>query len=125
MELENVSGNTFFEAKKHDIYYRNFLKFQRLVEENFLREKSVAKYADWMNMTAKHLNRINQTILGKSTIDIILDRTILEAKRSLIFGQKSISQIAEDLGYSDYSHFSKIFKNRTKKTPTEFLNHYQ
>ena len=123
--LENGLGSSALgDVNKHDRYYIKFLKFQRLVEENFITEKSVERYADWMNVTAKHLSRINRAIIGKSTLEIIMDRTILEAKRDLIFGNKNISQVAEDLGYSDSSHFSKIFKNKTGKTPSQFLKLY-
>lgn len=124
--LENIlNGNAFGEANKHDNDYLSFIKFQRLVEANFITEKSVQKYAQWMNMTPKHLNRINKTIMNRSTLEIITDRTILEAKRNIIFARKNISQIAEDLGYSDYSHFSKIFKSKTGKTPSEFSKFYE
>ncbi|MBF6607162.1 MAG: helix-turn-helix domain-containing protein [Flavobacterium sp.] len=125
VQLDNILiSDTSVQPTRHDGYYSAFLKFQRMVEQHFLNEKSVSQYADWMNMTAKHLNRINQTIVSKSTLEIITDRVILEAKRILIFGDNNISQVAEQLGYSDYSHFSKIFKNKTGMTPTDFLKQY-
>jgi AraC family transcriptional activator of pobA len=125
IQLENALDTTAFtDSNRHDNYYLNFLKFQQLVETHFLTEKSVQQYANRMNMTAKHLNRINRTIINKSTLEIIIDRVILEAKRHLIFGAKNISEIAEALGFSDYAHFSKIFKNKTGKTPSEFSKLY-
>ena len=125
VELEHaLSVNRSAEINKHDHYYLTFLKFQQLVEENFINTKSVQQYADWMHITAKHLNRINRSILNKSTLEIITDRVILEAKRILIFGNRNISQVAEALGFTDFAHFSKLFKIKTGKTPTEFLKLY-
>ena len=125
IELESaINASTLAVIKRHDHYYLNYLKFQRLVEENFLHERSVHQYADWMHMTAKHLNRINRTILNKSTLEIITDRVLLEAKRILIYGKKNISQVAEEMGFLDQAHFSKIFKSKTGMTPSDFLKLY-
>ena len=35
---------------------------------------------------------------------------------------KNIAQIADELGYSNYSYFSKLFKKNVGITPTEFVN---
>ena len=35
---------------------------------------------------------------------------------------KSIAQIADELGYANYSYFSKLFKKSVGITPTEFVN---
>lgn len=45
---------------------------------------------------------------------------IEEAKRLMDITQKSISEIAEYLGYSSQSHFQRVFKKTTGKTPGEY-----
>ena len=126
IELENILFSTAnAEIHINNNYYSNCLKFQFLVEQNFTIEKSVEKYASWMNITFKHLNRINRVILNKTTSEIINDRVILEAKRILIYGKKNISEVADELGFLELAHFSKIFKNKTGMTPSDFLKVYK
>ncbi|NUY81406.1 helix-turn-helix domain-containing protein [Flavobacterium sp. MAH-1] len=101
-------------------YLFKFKKFEELLEQGFRSEKSPEKYAEKLNMTAKHLNRINRQIVGKSTSDIIMERVMLEAKRLLIHSEESFNAIAFGLGYDDYAYFSKLFKKKTGTTPSEF-----
>ena len=78
-----------------------------------------------MNITPKHLNRITQNIIGKTTSEVILDRILLEAKRVILHTGKSFSEIAIGLGYEDYAYFSRLFKQKTGLTPSQFLKTYQ
>jgi AraC-like DNA-binding protein len=57
---------------------------------------------------------------NNTATDIIRARSILEAKRLLTFTQKTISEIAFDLNFTDGSYFSKTFKVYTKQTPQDF-----
>ena len=43
-----------------------------------------------------------------------------EAKRLLRFTDQSISLIALHLGFSSQSHFTRVFRQMTGKTPGEF-----
>ncbi|WP_010249197.1 AraC family transcriptional regulator [Myroides injenensis] len=106
-------------------YYNHFQFFEDLLEKNFRKEKSAAVYADWMNMTQKHLNRICKTQVNQTTTDIILDRVVLEAKRMLMYTDKSFNDIANYLGYEDYSYFSKVFKKKSGCTLKEFQKRYE
>ena len=51
---------------------------------------------------------------------VINNRIILEAKRLLVYTNRSTIEIAAELGYNDSSHFSKFFKKHTGKSPTAF-----
>ncbi|WP_191967832.1 AraC family transcriptional regulator [Rhizosphaericola mali] len=102
-------------------YLNYFNQFNQLLEENFKKEKSPSLYAQNLHISPKHLNRILQSVIGKSTNDIILDRVILEAQRMLIYENRSKSEIANELGYDDYAYFSHIFKSRTQISPSEFV----
>jgi len=106
-------------------YFQKFQQLEKLIETYFLSEKSAAKYAQLMNITSKHLNRIVKSITGKTTSEVISDRVLLEAKRKIIHSKQSFTQIASDLGYDDYAYFSRLYKNKYNETPSEFLKSYQ
>lgn len=106
-------------------YSVRFQELEQLIEKNYKIEKSPAQYADWLNISAKHLNRITQNTVGKTTTDIILERVFLEAKRELISHKYTFNEIATNLGYADYAYFSRLFKKKNEETPSQFIKRYQ
>ena len=78
-----------------------------------------------MNISTKHLNRINQTVLGKATTALIMERVMLEAKRILAHSAVPVSEVAEYLGYADDSYFSRIFKKECGPSPSQFTNKFK
>jgi len=78
-----------------------------------------------MHVSEKHLNRICKTCLDKTLSQLIIDRIVLEAKRRLAFAKSSVSQIADELGYSNNSYFIRLFKKKTGKTPVEFMQNFR
>lgn len=72
--------------------------------------------------------RIGQTTLcrafrrevGQSIMDYFIDCKLLEAKRRIARGEKSFTEIAEELGFSSINYFSKLFHRRVGITPTEY-----
>ena len=91
-----------------------------LIEEKYTTQKSAIAYAEDMNLSVKHLNRICQKTIGKTTTDVILERIILEAKRLILYSDNNLTEIARNLGYEDYSHFSKLFKQKSGMSPSQF-----
>lgn len=97
-------------------------KFESLLERYFRQEKLPSFYAEKLNITLKHLNRICNEILQKTATEVIMDRVILEIKRMLIDKQLAVNEVAFAVGYEDYSYFSRFFKKQTGMSPTEFRN---
>lgn len=113
------------EVSRQHPYSVKFQELEQLIEKHYKEEKSASQYANWLHISAKHLNRIVQEMVGKTTTDIILDRVFLEAKRELILQKFSFYEIADALGYSDYAYFSRLFKKKCKETPSDFVNRYR
>lgn len=102
------------------VYLDLFRRFTGFLEADFKIEKSPEYYAGRLSVTSKHLNRVLQTLVGKTTSEVISDRVILEAKRVLLHSWESLGNIALKLGYEDYAYFSKLFRKKTGVTPMEF-----
>lgn len=115
--VSTKSSLNFDELKRYQTIYTGF---ENLLESNFLTIRSASQYADLLNITQKHLNRVVKSITAKTTTSVIAERIVLEAKRKLIFSQKSVGEIAIDLNFSDVSYFIKFFKKYTQETPAEF-----
>lgn len=98
---------------------QNLLReFSILVEENYKKEHQVAFYADQLFKAPKTLsNNFNQ--LNTTPLQIIQDRIVQESKRLILYSNLSFKEIALELGYSDTSTWSKVFKKTTGIPPSE------
>jgi AraC-like DNA-binding protein len=52
--------------------------------------------------------------------DFIVEARLNRARQLLLESTLSVSQIADELGYEDVFFFSRQFKERTGRTPTEY-----
>jgi AraC-like DNA-binding protein len=118
-------GKNYPKVASSSNYSMKLKQLEQLINDNFVEIKSPAQYAALMNISPKHLNRISQALVNKSTSELIVDRVILEAKRMLLHSENTVSEIAELLGYYDYSYFSRLFKKACGETPSEFAKHYR
>ncbi|WP_024768977.1 helix-turn-helix domain-containing protein [Aquimarina macrocephali] len=93
--------------------------FNILVDTHFRKEHAVGFYAQKLFKSPKTLSN-NFAKFEKSPLQIIHDRIILEAKRLLIYTDKSAKEIAYEIGFEDASHLSRMFKRHTSLSPSEF-----
>lgn len=97
-----------------------FNTFLRLLTENFREHKGVDFYASKMNRTARSLNNVTHAVLNKSVTEIIETRKLVEARQLLIYTNKTISEIGFELGYHEKSHFTRVFRQKTGLTPSDY-----
>lgn len=95
-------------------------RFNILVEKNFREKHAVSDYAGMMNKSPKTLSNLFKKYSEKTALTFINERILLEAKRLLIFSDRTSTEIAYELGYKEPAHFSKFFKNQTGTSPIEF-----
>lgn len=106
-------------------YFKNYQDFENLLEESFTSQKSISYYASQLNISAKHLNRITQTVMQKTASEIITERVILEAKRMLMYLDEGLVEIAFRLGYEEYSYFARMFRKNSGITPSQFIKDHK
>ncbi|MEP7196111.1 MAG: helix-turn-helix domain-containing protein [Saprospiraceae bacterium] len=92
-------------------------KFKHLVERDFIKNRSVQKYAAELNVSSKYLYDVVKETFGKSPRDFINDMLLLEAKVQLGSTDKSISEIAYELQFEDQAHFSNFIKQKSGLSP--------
>lgn len=95
-------------------------KLETYIDEHFKSLKQLNDYADLMHLSPKHLNSLCKTGLNKTVMNLIHERTLLEAKRLLLFTDNSIAEIAFELGFADKSYFMRFFKKHTSYTADAF-----
>ncbi|KJM66008.1 AraC family transcriptional regulator [Pluralibacter gergoviae] len=100
-------------ARKHRIMRR----FNQLIESHYREHLSVARYANLLGMSTVHLNTLCHEFHGCSALNVIHQRLLLEARRSLRYTSMSIAQISDYLGFSDATYFSRFFRRACGSPP--------
>ncbi|MEO1258879.1 MAG: AraC family transcriptional regulator [Bacteroidota bacterium] len=94
--------------------------FIALVDKHFRKKKAVSEYADLLFVSPKSLaKRLNAQGYPTPT-EVIRNRIVLEAKRDLRFTQKSVKEIAFDLGFDDPGYFTRLFKKAGNDSPAAY-----
>nr|WP_276900063.1 AraC family transcriptional regulator [Pedobacter kyonggii] len=97
-----------------------YKKFKHFLELHFKENKTPGFYSERLHISDRHLNRLLKETTTKTASDMILGRSMLEARRLLYFTEMNISEIAWSLGYQDQSYFTKLFKKETGQTPQAY-----
>jgi AraC-like DNA-binding protein len=110
------ASETTAEDSRFDLYR----KFNLMVEANYKLKHEVQFYASALNKSPKTLSNVFAIHARKTPSQIIYERITLEAKRLLLYTNKSIKEIYLELGFDDASHFGRFFKRATGQTPSDF-----
>lgn len=105
------------------------IKFTDLLEHYFgndlqkdLGIPTVQYFAEKLNYSSNYLNELIRKATGKSILEHIHYKIIELAKSDLLSSDKSVSEIAFDLGFEYSQYFSRLFKKKTGMTPLEYRN---
>lgn len=104
----------------HNSLHILFVKFRKLLEENYRELHTVSKYAGLLNVSGKTLTNCTNEISHQTPLQIINERLALEAKRLLSYSDMNVNEIGFELGFEDPSYFVKFFKKHAKILPGDF-----
>lgn len=94
--------------------------FKELVESHFHERWPVGAYAATMAITERSLRRLTLKFSSLTPIQFIHRRMMLEAKRNLLYTEKSISAVGYVLGFEDPAYFTRFFIKNAGETPLQF-----
>ena len=102
-------------------------KFENLLNEYFQTEKplaiglpSVAYCAAELNLSAGYFGDLIKKETGKTAQEYIRTKVIDVAKERIFDHNKSVSEIAFELGFKYPQHFTRLFKQRVGQSPNEY-----
>ncbi|WP_443776911.1 helix-turn-helix domain-containing protein [Bacteroides clarus] len=103
------------------------VKFEALLDDYFQSDKpqtdglpSVKYFADKVFLSPNYFGDLIKKETGKSAQEYIQTRMIDLAKEMIAGTEKTVSQIAYELGFQYSQHFNRIFKKNVGYTPGEY-----
>ncbi len=101
----------------------NIDKSLSYIKGNYKTELELSALSEISNMSMFHFIRKFKEQTGFSPFELIVQLRIKEAQKMLAETDK-ISEIAQELGFFDQSHFIKYFKKHVGTTPKEYRKNY-
>ena len=107
-------------GKEMDRKIEIFETLVKLIEQNFMHERSVAFYADKLCITSKYLTVMVKSLCGKTVQQLIFKAIIRRSIYLMKNTNKTILQIATELSFPNASAFGTFFKKHTGLSPMNY-----
>lgn len=91
-----------------------------IMEANFCYNLKLEDFAELTHRSLSSFKRDFQNLYNESPGKWIIKKRVEYAANLLLCSDQSISQVAFESGFEDLSHFSRVFKEKTGKNPSEF-----
>ncbi len=90
------------------------------MDANISKQLLVDDIAAEFSMSASSLKKLFSKYARCGVIDCFNNRKLLKAKQLIREGKMSMTEIAETLGFASIHYFSRLFKQKLGKTPSEY-----
>jgi len=95
-------------------------KAMKYIENHYKEHISLTELADHVSLSLNYFSSLFKQTTGKTVLEYITCRRMLEAKRLLKYTQLNVSEIAYQLGYINPRYFSEVFQRNENMTPTQY-----
>ena len=96
------------------------MRYRALIEANYRTQLSIADYARKLCVSTERLRLACVRSTGSAPLALLNARRLLEAKRSLLYTNMSVTLIAETCGFADPAYFSRFFARSTGASPRSY-----
>lgn len=118
-QVEVSEGKDILDSPANNFIVKNALKY---IEENYREKLKLSDVADHAYVSQWHLSKLLNRQTGQSFSDILNNIRIENAKVLLKEPSLRIGNIAEEVGFLDIAHFSRVFKKLTGISANEYRN---
>ena len=121
--LEEVF-NLYLEDKEETLS-KPIQKAQEYLALHFCDELiSLESVSEAVNLNSSYFSSLFKKSCNKGFFEYLVDLRITEAKRLLVNSEFNIGEIAQEVGYRDPKHFSRVFKKVCQIKPNEYRKLY-
>lgn len=94
-------------------------KIDNYVQEHFAEDITLEQMSGFFNYEYNYFSKVFQKYKGVSFKKYLVNVRLSEAMNLLLHSDLKCSDISEKVGYKNYEHFSRSFKNKYGKSPSE------
>lgn len=94
--------------------------YQALIETHYTEQPRIEWFAERLGITGDHLSLLCRRLAGRSALQLLHERLLLEAKRQLIYTNLTVGEVADGLGFSEPAYFARFFKRLAGMPPRDF-----
>lgn len=107
------------EKEKNGFVQQSIQFIKQNVEEDISRDD----VASHVGLNPAYLSRLFKKETGVNLIDYLIETKLNRAKQLLDTTDMTVSMIAQQVGYSNFSHFTRMFRKRFEVNPQEYRKH--
>lgn len=89
----------------------------RYIEQNIHRRIGTAELASVAGFSVNYFCRAFRTSSGKSPQEHIKEQRVEQAKSYLVVSSQPLADVADQCGFADQAHFTRVFKSVTGDAP--------
>ena len=105
----------------NDDLHRRFLE---LLAFSRGRTRKVEQFAEQLFVTPDQLTAATKAVSGRTALDWITEATVKAITHELLYTQKTVSEISNELDFPSLSFFGKYFKQHTGLSPRAFRERF-
>ena len=92
------------------------------IQDNYQKNISFSDVAEYVGMSESHLRRCLKKNTQMSFVEFLTEARINAAKQMMLREDWPVSRISQEAGFSSARYFCKVFKEKTGKTPRDYIN---
>lgn len=122
--IEKIDSLKITKLKSKEVPESTLKTILNYINNNYNRQINLNIVAEFVHLNPQYLSRYFKQKIGMTFTQYITNLRIENAKKLLVNTDKSITQIAMEVGYVDVAYFSKVFFKNEKKSPYKFKMNY-
>lgn len=107
-----------YRAMKHPVFWSILNELQTNAFESI----SLQQISDKFNVSSSYVNKLFKHYLGHTFVSYLQMLRIRRAAALLATTDMNINEISVEVGFESFRTFSRVFKNTTGMTPSEYRN---
>ena len=106
-------------------YHEVIKKVENYINQNICSPLPLKGIAQHVFMSSAYLSTTYKNVTGRNITDYIQERRVSTACFLIRTTSGSISNLAQETGFSDANYFTKVFKKKTGMTPREYRRRWK
>ena len=115
--VESFMDAAFTQKDSGNIYIRQALRF---MADNYAQKLTLSVVARHVGLSPNHFSTLFHKVVGIPFQEHLSRIRVEESKRLLLKSQYSLNDIAVSMGFTDQSHYCKVFKRITGISPGQY-----